>query len=603
MSRFNSIAGTLLALALACSAASVALPSEDAVWIRAETRNFTVFSDADTNTAEALASDLELLHSVLESLNRDRVAVPPVPTYVFIFRNEESFRPYKLRVGGKPAPISGYFLAHPHANFVAVDGSRGDRSRSVVFHEYIHYFVRHNLPEAPLWFNEGLAEFYSTFQHRGDEALIGMQVEHHVDWLRNNDLIPFAKFLETQTSSDVYNEKKRQGAFYAQSWALVHMFLTGDQELRENTANYLEALSDTSDPIAALEDAFDLSPRELERKLGEYVRNPTFSYFEQSLVGINEQAPLRPRRISRSEALYRLGYLLAHFNPARLAEANRHFDAALDVEADFAAAWQGLGYVQYLRGQHDAADYFYEKSRDLDGGDFLTHFLLGLNLTKWSLQERQLGVEAQETADAIARAQKALERSASLYPGFAETWATLGATYVGAPEVSERGAVVLEKAHALLPQRSDVTFNLAIVLARLGRRSEAARIIEGPLAQQADAQTVDRAREGLLLIDLRLADDLFQDGQLEGGLEIVEAVLAQTSDSTLFAQLSDKADEVRSILLSTEHQRLFDEAIDLAKKRRYDEAVARFEIIVDETQDPELRSAAKNNLKQMRRLR
>ena len=100
------------------TASSDALPRAEEPWIRADTRNFTIFSNADVEVVSALSSDLELLHSVLESLNRGRTLVSPIPTYVFIFRDEESFRPYKLRVGGQPAPISGYFLSHQHANFV-----------------------------------------------------------------------------------------------------------------------------------------------------------------------------------------------------------------------------------------------------------------------------------------------------------------------------------------------------------------------------------------------------------------------------------------------------------------------------------------------------
>jgi tetratricopeptide (TPR) repeat protein len=161
----------------------------------------------------------------------------------------------------------------------------------------------------------------------------------------------------------------------------------------------------------------------------------------------------------------------------------------------------------------------------------------------------------------------------------------------------------LRKAHELLPQRADVTFNLAIVLARLGRRDEAEHLIEGALSRQADEETILKAREGLLHVDLQVADEFLREGDFEGGLEVLEEVISQTSDSELFAQLSDKVDEVRTYLVSAEHQRLFEEAIDLAQDSRYDEAIERFETILSESRDPELRSATKENLKRMKRLR
>ena len=138
---------------------------------------------------------------------------------------------------------------------------------------------------------------------------------------------------------------------------------------------------------------------------------------------------------------------------------------------------------------------------------------------------------------------------------------------------------------------------------RLGRRDEAQRLIEGELSRQADEDTIVRAREGLLHVDLQVADEFLREGNFEGGLEVLEEVISQTSDSELFAQLSDKVDEVRTYLISAEHQRLCDEAIDLAQDSRYDEAIERFETILRETRDAELRSATKENLKEMRRLR
>ena len=582
---------------------SAALPSAEEPWIRADTRNFTVFSNADVEVVSALSADLELLHSVLENLNRGRTRVPPIPTYVFIFRDEESFRPYKLRVGGQPAPISGYFLLHPHANFVAIDGSRGELSRSVVYHEYIHYFVRNNLPHVPLWFNEGLAEFYSTLVKSGDEIFIGKEVKRHVAWLRANDLIPIDRFLATETSSEIYNEKERKGAFYAQSWAMVHMLLTGDEERRHNVARYLKGLSAATDPVDALEDAFSLRVRSLERQLDDYMRSPSFRYFRQSLDGIETEMIFQHRQIEHSEVLYRLGYLLAHFNPARLVEADRHFRASQDLDPNYAPAWYGLGYLRYLRSDFDAASFFYERARDFDDSDFLVHFLEGLNLTRWDITDRELGLVLDDQPDRLEQARISLEKSAELRSSFAETWATLGATYVGAERPSERGAEVLRKAHELLPQRADVTFNLAIVLARLGRRDEAEHLIEGALSRQADEETILKAREGLLHVDLQVADEFLREGDFEGGLEVLEEVISQTSDSELFAQLSDKVDEVRTYLVSAEHQRLFEEAIDLAQDSRYDEAIERFETILSESRDPELRSATKENLKRMKRLR
>ena len=44
-------------------------------------------------------------------------------------------------------------------------GAGDDRSTRVVFHEYAHYLIHRNLDAAPpMWLDEGLAEFFSTFR-------------------------------------------------------------------------------------------------------------------------------------------------------------------------------------------------------------------------------------------------------------------------------------------------------------------------------------------------------------------------------------------------------------------------------------------------------
>ncbi len=57
----------------------------------------------------------------------------------------------------------------------------------VVFHEFTHLFIEANLAAGPLWFAEGLAEYYSSFNvsDDGKHANVGRVVARHVLLLRN----------------------------------------------------------------------------------------------------------------------------------------------------------------------------------------------------------------------------------------------------------------------------------------------------------------------------------------------------------------------------------------------------------------------------------
>ena len=591
-------------------------------WIRLDTGHFTLFSDAPIETVQALSRNLELLHSVLARLNPERTIKSPLPTWVFIFRDQESFGPYRLRMNGRSSAISGYFLSHPHANFVAIDGSSGMGASRIVYHEYLHYFARHNLPGLPLWFNEGLAEFYTTFERHEDEVTIGKPVERHVEWLRTNGLIPFRRFLDTDTDSAIYNEQDRNGGYYAQSWALVHMLLASNQERRRQVTRYLDLLSEGTDAGEALQIAFGKAPRGLQQELEEYLRAQRFDLFRQSLdgidavgidavgidavgidaVGTDEADSVEVSRVAPAEVLYRLGSLLTHFNPARLVEAGRHFDAALRLDPDYALAWAGRGYIRYLRSDYEGAHVLYEQALERGPREFLIHFLSGINLMKWVGAESGFTPEGPEQQARLEKARAAFRRSISLKSDFAEAYAGLGSSFVGADDPSEDGLEALRKARSSLPHRADITFNMAILAARLGHHQLAVDLVEGVLVTQADAETVDNVREGLLRVELTAADRQLRDGELEVGLEIIESVIERTIDSDLFSELIRKADEIRRMLAARADRELFNEAMDLAAKSRYDEAIERLEELIAATEDKELRKVAKENLRRLRQL-
>src|SRR5439155_1233507 len=101
---------------------------------------------------------------------------------------------------------------------------------SVAQHEYTHALLDAAMPEAPLWLNEGLAEYLSTFTATADRAQAGAPVQAHLDWLRTHDLMPLPELFAIGAGSAAYHEGDRRGTFYAQSWLLTHMILSGTDD-------------------------------------------------------------------------------------------------------------------------------------------------------------------------------------------------------------------------------------------------------------------------------------------------------------------------------------------------------------------------------------
>ena len=100
----------------------------------------------------------------------------------------------------------------------------------VVYHEFVHLLVNNSVRSMPLWFNEGLAEYYATFevQRVGRIARPRNVQEDHVLLLRDR-FLPLESIVAVDHDSPLYNESDKTSIFYAESWALVHYLLMGSR--------------------------------------------------------------------------------------------------------------------------------------------------------------------------------------------------------------------------------------------------------------------------------------------------------------------------------------------------------------------------------------
>src|SRR5436853_5306544 len=203
--------------ALLVAAAELPAAAKDS-WVRVRTANFTLYGSGGESKAKEIGQDLENLRAVLVSVRKSAVANSPVPTSVFVFPSDAALEPYKPRFQGKPRNLSAFFRGTSDGNYIALSARWNSDPRRIVYHEYIHYFLRSNFPPQPAWYEEGLAEFYSTFRIEGDEVQVGLPVEAHIRTLRESPPIPLERLLAIGRNSPEYNEWQRQGIFYAESW-------------------------------------------------------------------------------------------------------------------------------------------------------------------------------------------------------------------------------------------------------------------------------------------------------------------------------------------------------------------------------------------------
>ena len=109
-------------------------------------------------------------------------------------------------------------------------------------HEYVHVLLKPVQAKTPLWLQEGLAEMYSTLKPIGDKVQIGEIKRGHYYELHTSKWLDLATLTAVDHRSPYYNESKRMGIFYAESWALTHMLML-DRSYNPRFNDFTSALS------------------------------------------------------------------------------------------------------------------------------------------------------------------------------------------------------------------------------------------------------------------------------------------------------------------------------------------------------------------------
>src|SRR6476620_5887440 len=182
-------------------------------WRSVRTNNLFVIGNADAEKLRQVAVWLEFFHSAFGRLVSHNVLDASVPTTVVVFRDDASFVPFKPLYQGRPANLAGFFQPGEDVNYIAMSLDPRQRDPfSVAFHEYVHLHMEDNVPRAPVWLNEGLAEFYGHLQFNGSEALLGVPLPY-LNLLRSQEMLPLATLLSIDHSSPHYNEQDKSGVF------------------------------------------------------------------------------------------------------------------------------------------------------------------------------------------------------------------------------------------------------------------------------------------------------------------------------------------------------------------------------------------------------
>lgn len=472
-------------LSAACSLALVAsLANAEEKWREASSENFVLVTNASEERAEAILLDLErfrfALGRVLPELERQTSS----RTRVYGFRDFESFEPFLPESESRDAKVLGYFRKGEAENVIVIDLTGGTPAfERVLFHEYIHLVLSLSGRDLPLWFEEGLSEFYAGTRLDDEGAEVGVSDDRHLALLSRLPLIPMEELLQASAKDE------RAALFYAQSWALVHYLMIEAPEGHERLARFLALQGTGVDPVSAFRDALGVGPEAMEETLGRYLRAGRWKGIRVEFAPLSMMSA-SPRRLSMAEVQERWGELF--LATSRLREARVCLEEAVRLEPELGTAWESLGLLELAENEVSRARAHLERSFELDSAS-------ASGLCRYAeILLRDFRGRVDSIPDAVAeKAASALRRSLVLEPAGREPLELLAFLYIVRGERLDEAAALVETALALAPDDPPLLFLRGQLLAKRGEYEEARRALRRAAETTRDPRLREEAEEFL----------------------------------------------------------------------------------------------------------
>ena len=466
-------------------------------WISVRTQNFLLVSNAGEKDVRQVATKLEQFREVFTKLFSGAKFNNPVPTTVVLFKSASSYKPFAL------PNASGYFQKGEDVNYITLSTDPTQDPFSTIYHEYVHLLVDNTSGNVPAWFNEGLAEYYSAFVIEEDRKVhLGELIPYHLLALREGKLYPLRTLFAVDHYSPEYNEGSKRGMFYAESWALVHYLILGNNGQRlPQLGTFLQLVTKGATIDDAFMQAFQTDIGTLEKELKKYIEGHTFrmqiATFEHKLEFDSE---FTTSTLSEADAQAYLGDLLLHVNRPSDAEARLQQALTLDPKQPMALA--SLGILRARQGRFDEAQKDLQEAANANSGNYLVHYYYAYALSREGMDANNVvSIYASETA---AKMRAELAKAIELNPAFPESYSLLAFVNMVTGENLDGAIQLLNKALTLAPGRQDLSVMLAQVYLRQQKPDLAKQILE-PLRNTKDRNIQRQA--GLILASIKQYED------------------------------------------------------------------------------------------------
>ena len=202
---------------------------------------------------------LDNLEDDIDLFQRKVGSYPDLSLEIYLTENDEEYRKY---CGNEQAILEFSQACYsPRRKAIILRSIKDIKSisklRQIILHEYIHHFVHSQIKNPPLWFNEGMAVYYSG----------GLTYGRELNFIKNYVM---GNSLSLSQMRERYPENRiKWESFYAES-ALAVKYLSSQK--KENFYKFWEEIAKTADFSSAFVQSFYFTEREFSTLFENYAK-------------------------------------------------------------------------------------------------------------------------------------------------------------------------------------------------------------------------------------------------------------------------------------------------------------------------------------------
>jgi Flp pilus assembly protein TadD len=473
----------------ALAAAALPAATEAPAWRLLRTPRFTVVSQLSDDETRAWAGGFGRFVSALG-------AVVPVdertlaPLTIVLFAEDRSFEPYKpMGARGKRAnEVSGCFASRDTWSVIAMAVRSEDaETRQTMFHEGVHWFTNGHGEERPVWFEEGLADAFSTLRFDDSGAVWGEVPAAYVEFMESGEPVPpLEEVLARGRRAAAFDEEKQAAGFYVRAWAFVHReMFDADGDGGASLARFVEALRSGERTGDAFRRVFGCAPDEMDRRIDACVRERRFRCARRPAPSACRMAATVIVEAPEAAVEAALGRLALGAENFELAQ--RHLARVVELGPDRPEGYELFTVLAADCGDGEAVLAASGRALGLGSRDAGVSFLRAQERFRMAGERGEiLGQEAREIADL-------LERALTEQPHLPLAYRSLSRVLCSVDELTEADVRMVEQGRRLYPADGEIVFGLAVMAAQRGEREVAVQLLRHLV--RAGMEMSEEARE------------------------------------------------------------------------------------------------------------